>query len=76
MIKKGGCVYITTSGRDHIPQKMRHVQSRPVGRFGRTSRKFTSFPLSSHADHDQLMEFVKEDRPEEGLHLHGVSRTY
>lgn len=61
-LKKGGCVYITTTGRDHVPRNAsRAVTTGWAVR--RAFRKYTSFPLSSHADHDQLLEFIRQVDP-------------
>jgi putative mRNA 3-end processing factor len=61
-LKSGGCVYVTTAGGDHIPRNA----SRAVATgwaLRQAFRKCTSFPLSSHADHDQLFEFVQRVHP-------------
>lgn len=60
-LKTGGCVYITTSS-DHMPRNA----SRAVATgwaIRQAFRKCTSFPLSSHADYDQLMQFVASVNP-------------
>jgi putative mRNA 3-end processing factor len=61
-LKSGGCVYITSSGSDHAPRN----PSRAVATgwaVRQAFRKYTSFPLSSHADFDQLMRFVATVNP-------------
>jgi len=61
MLKTGGGVYITTNS-DHLPRNA----SRAVATgwaIHQAFRKFTSFPLSSHADHDQLVEYVRKVNP-------------
>jgi putative mRNA 3-end processing factor len=61
MLRTGACVYVATNN-DHLP---RHA-SRAVATgwaIHRAFRKFTSFPLSSHADHDQLVEYVRKVNP-------------
>lgn len=61
MLKTGGGVYITTNN-DHLPRNA----SRAVATgwaIRQAFRKFTSFPLSSHADHDQLVEYVRKVNP-------------
>jgi len=61
-LKTGECVYITTTGRDHVPRNA----SRAVATgwaLRQAYRSFASFPLSSHADYDQLMQFVVEVNP-------------
>lgn len=61
-LKNGGCVYITTTSRDHVPRNASRAVA--TGWAVRTAfRKVTSFPLSSHADHDQLLEFVRKANP-------------
>jgi putative mRNA 3-end processing factor len=62
MLKNGGCVYISTTNGDRMPQNA----SRAVATgwaLRQAFRRFTSFPLSSHADHDQLLEFVRRTNP-------------
>jgi putative mRNA 3-end processing factor len=62
MMKKGGCVYITSGKGDHAPKN-----ASPAVTTGwalrQAFRRFTSFPLSSHADYEQLIQFVKEVNP-------------
>jgi len=61
-LRAGGCVYVTTTGRDHMPRNA----SRAVATgwaVRQAYRSFASFPLSSHADYDQLMQFVAEVNP-------------
>ncbi len=56
------CIYITTSRMDHVP---RHA-SRAVATgwaLQQASRTYASFPLSSHADYDQLIQFVSSVNP-------------
>ena len=61
-LKAGGCVYITTSKADHVPRNASRALTTGWA-LRQTFRKCASFPLSSHADHDQLMEFVGKVRP-------------
>jgi putative mRNA 3-end processing factor len=62
MLKKGGCVYITTTNGDHMPQNASRAITTGWA-LRQAFRKFTSFPLSSHADHDQLLDFVRRANP-------------
>ena len=62
VLKSGGCVYITTVGRDQIPRNASRAVTTGWA-IRRAFRKFTSFPLSSHADHNQLLEFVQKVHP-------------
>ena len=62
MMKKGRWVYISTSKVDHTPKN-----ASPAVTTGwavrQAFRRYTSFPLSSHADFDQLIQFVKAVNP-------------
>jgi putative mRNA 3-end processing factor len=61
LLKTGGCVYIT-SFADHGRRKA----SRAVATGWAVRQAFrncASFPLSSHADYDQLIHFVERIRP-------------
>ena len=61
-LKNGGCVYITTARTDHVPRNA----SRAVATgwaIREAFRSCASFPLSSHADFGQLIEFVKQVDP-------------
>ena len=62
VLKSGSCVYITTVGRDQIPRNASRAVTTGWA-IHRAFRKFTSFPLSSHADHNQLLEFVQKIHP-------------
>jgi putative mRNA 3-end processing factor len=61
-LKTGGCVHLTTS---------RHGQFHPKASRAVTTgwaltqpyRTYASFPLSSHADYDQLLHFIAECHP-------------
>jgi putative mRNA 3-end processing factor len=71
-LRAGGCVYVTTAGRDHLPKSA----SRAVATgwaLRQAFRRCTSFPLSSHADHDQLMEFVRHVNPKKVYVFTGYS---
>lgn len=62
LLKAGGCIYVTSSGADHLPRN----PSRAVATGWAVKaafRKYASFPLSSHADFDQLMRFVAAVNP-------------
>jgi len=62
MMKKGGCVYITTGRGDDTPKNASRAVTTGWA-LRQAFRRSTSFPLSSHADYDQLMQFVKEVNP-------------
>jgi len=61
-LKERGCVYVTTTRGDHVP----HNASRAVATgwaLREAFRSFTAFPLSSHADYNQLMQFIAAVNP-------------
>ncbi len=61
-LKTGSCVYITTTGTDHMPPNA----SRAVATgwaLKQAFRSCTAFPLSSHADYNQLIQFVRSVNP-------------
>ena len=61
-LKRRGCVYVTTSRRDHVPRNA----SRAVATgwaLREAFRSFTAFPLSSHADYNQLLQFIAAAKP-------------
>jgi putative mRNA 3-end processing factor len=61
-LKERGCVYVTTTGRDHVPRNA----SRAVATgwaLREAFRSFTAFPLSSHADYNQLLQFIAATNP-------------
>ena len=61
-LKARGCVYVTTTRRDHMPRNA----SRAVATgwaLQEAFRSFTAFPLSSHADYSQLLQFIAEAKP-------------
>ena len=60
-LKTEGCVYITTSS-DHMPRNASRAVTTGWA-IRQAFRKCTSFPLSSHADYDQLMQFVASVNP-------------
>lgn len=61
-LKSGGCVYVTTAGGDHVPRNASRAVTTGWA-LRQAFRRCASFPLSSHADHDQLMEYVTKVRP-------------
>lgn len=70
-LKAGGCVYVTT-GSDHVP----HDASRAVATgwaLRQAFRHYAAFPLSSHADYSQLMQFVSSVNPKEVLVFTGYT---
>ena len=61
-LKQRGCVYVTTTRRDHMPRNA----SRAVATgwaLREAFRSFTAFPLSSHADYNQLLQFIAAAKP-------------
>jgi putative mRNA 3-end processing factor len=58
----GGCIYITSSRSDHIPRNPSRAVTTGWA-LRQAFRTYTSFPLSSHADYDQLMRFVASVNP-------------
>jgi len=61
-LKAGGCIYVTTTKGDHMPRNA----SRAVATgwaLREAFRSFTSFPLSSHADYNQLLQFIAAVNP-------------
>jgi len=63
-LKNGNCVYVTTGHGDHMP----HNASRAFATgwaIRQAFRRYTAFPLSSHADFEQLIEFVSRINPQE-----------
>jgi len=61
-LKERGCVYVTTTSRDHVPRNA----SRAVATgwaLREAFRSFTAFPLSSHADYNQLLQFIAAANP-------------
>lgn len=62
VLKSSGCVYVTTSRGNQVPQNA----SRAVATgwaLREAFRSFTAFPLSSHADYNQLMQFIAAVNP-------------
>lgn len=61
-LKDRECIYLTTTGTDHMPPNA----SRAVATgwaLRQAFRSYTAFPLSSHADYNQLMQFVSSVNP-------------
>lgn len=61
-LKERGCVYVTTPRRDHLPRNA----SRAVATgwaLREAFRSFTAFPLSSHADYNQLLQYIAAANP-------------
>ena len=61
-LKQRGCIYVTTTRGDHVPRN----SSRAVATgwaLREAFRSFTAFPLSSHADYNQLMQFIAAVNP-------------
>jgi putative mRNA 3-end processing factor len=64
ILDKDPCVYITTPGdRSHIGRRFSRAYA--TGWALSLGGKVTAFPLSSHADFDQLVSFVKACDPRE-----------
>jgi putative mRNA 3-end processing factor len=72
MLRKGDCVYVTTMNGDHIPRNASRAVTTGWA-LRQAFRKFTSFPLSSHADHNQLLEFVRRANPKRVYAFTGYS---
>jgi putative mRNA 3-end processing factor len=60
LFKSGPCVYVTTLSDRRIPEKCERAVA--TGWALGTANRFPAFPLSSHADFKQLIEFVKSTR--------------
>jgi len=72
MLKAGSCVYVTTSSGGHMPRNASRAVTTGWA-LRQAFRKFASFPLSSHADHDQLVEFVRKVNPKKVYVFTGYS---
>ncbi|MGA8905026.1 MAG: MBL fold metallo-hydrolase [Candidatus Bathyarchaeia archaeon] len=60
-LKAGGCIFVTTSS-----ERMPRNASRAVATgwaLRMAFRRYAAFPLSSHADYEQLMQFVSSVNP-------------
>jgi len=62
ILEKDPCVYVTTPSDHHHPGR-RHERAYATGWALSSKGRNTSFPLSSHADFDQLVGFIKECDP-------------
>ena len=61
-LKSGGCIFVTTGRADRLPRN----SSRAVATgwaLRQAFRSYTAFPLSSHADFEQLIRFVSAVNP-------------
>ena len=61
-LRSGGCVYITSAATDH-PRRNASRAVTTGWAIRQAFRNRASFPLSSHADYSQLIQFVKTVRP-------------
>jgi putative mRNA 3-end processing factor len=60
-VKSGGCVYITTES-NHIPRNASRALATGWA-LRMPFRNYAAFPLSSHSDYGQLMQFVSAVNP-------------
>ncbi|HUK49669.1 MAG TPA: MBL fold metallo-hydrolase [Terriglobales bacterium] len=74
LLRTGDCVYVTTTGKDHIPRNASKAVATGWA-LTQAYRSFASFPLSSHADYDQLMQFVAEVNPKSVYIFTGHTET-
>ncbi len=71
VLKAGGCVYVTNES-DHLPRNA----SRAVATgwaLRMAFRRYAAFPLSSHADYGQLMQFVSSVNPKKAYIFTGYT---
>jgi putative mRNA 3-end processing factor len=61
-LKNGNCVYVTTGYGDHLPRNASRALATGWA-IKQAFRSYTAFPLSSHADFVQLIEFVSRVNP-------------
>ncbi len=61
-LDKEPCVYVTTAGDRHHPGR-RHERAYATGWALSSKGRNTAFPLSSHADFDQLVGFIRTCNP-------------
>jgi len=62
VLDKDACVYVTTPNDRHHPGR-RHERAYATGWALSSKGRSTAFPLSSHADFDQLVGFIKKCDP-------------
>jgi len=62
LLRKGGCVYVTTTASDHLPRNTSRAVTTGWA-LREAFRNCTSFPLSSHADYEQLVQFISTVNP-------------
>ncbi len=62
ILERDPCVYVTTPN-DKRPLGRRHARAYATGWALSPGRRATAFPLSSHADFDQLVGFIKACGP-------------
>jgi putative mRNA 3-end processing factor len=62
VLEKDACVYVTTPNDRHHPGR-RHERAYATGWALSSKGRSTAFPLSSHADFDQLVGFIKKCDP-------------
>lgn len=77
LLKTGECVCI--SSQDHgvaglANSSLAVATGWALGK--RFQRREAAFPLSSHADFDQLIEYVKQARPREVITVHGFKEEF
>ncbi len=75
ILDRDPCVYLTTT---NDPVRIRRKHSRAYATGWALSRRWgiTSFPLSSHADFDQLFSFVKACNPKKVYVFTGFAREF
>ena len=61
-LKERGCVYVTTTRHDHIPRNAARAVATGWA-LREAFRSLTAFPLSSHADYNQLLQFIAAVNP-------------
>jgi putative mRNA 3-end processing factor len=62
LLKHGSCIYISTGNNDHTPKNASRAVTTGWA-LRQAFRNSTSFPLSSHADYTQLMQFISGVNP-------------